>query len=69
MVMTKSEYFETTRETLISELLEVEKRLALIRKRVKNIEEIGVGDSVFRSIGKIYYLLGKYSELYKNYEQ
>ena len=52
-------------ETLITEILEVEGRLVILRKRVENLEEYGVGDSFSRSVGKIYYLLGKYSELLK----
>lgn len=52
-------------ETLIAEILEVEERLANIRKRVENLQDYGVGDSVSRSVGKIYFLLGRYSELIK----
>ena len=52
-------------ETLIAEILEVEERLANIRKRVETLQDYGVGDSVSRSVGKIYYLLGRYSELIK----
>lgn len=52
-------------ETLIAEILEVEERLANIRKRVENLQNYGVGDLVSRSVGKIYFLLGRYSELIK----
>ena len=52
-------------ETLVAEILEVEERLANIRKRVETLQDYGVGGSVSMSIGKIYYLLGRYSELIK----
>jgi hypothetical protein len=52
-------------EIIITEILEVEERLATIRNRIETLQEYGVGDSISRSIGKIYYLLGKYSELVK----
>lgn len=56
-------------ETLIAEILEVEERLANIRKRVETLQDYGVGDSISMSVGKIYYLLGRYSELIKTKKQ
>lgn len=63
--MNKIKEFEIVQDTLLSEIIEVEERLALLKNRVTNSHEIGVGDETIRSIGKIYTLIGKYQILSK----
>lgn len=66
--MKKQEEFSIVRETLLSEIEELEQRLALLKKRVSNKDLIGVGNAITTCIGNINVLIGKYQILNKLYE-
>jgi len=66
--MKRQEEFGIVQETLLSEIEEVEQRLALLKKRVTNKELIGVGDSITTCVGNVNVLIGKYQILSKVYE-
>ena len=66
--MKRQEEFDSVQETLLSEIEELEQRLALLKKRVTNKDLIGVGDVITTCIGNINVLIGKYQILSKVYE-
>lgn len=66
--MKRQEEFDIVQKTLLSEIEELEQRLALLKKRVTNKDHIGVGDAITTLIGNINVLVGKYQILSKIYD-
>jgi len=56
------------KETLLSEIEELEERLALLKRRVTNSQDVGIGDGVVVGTGKITRLVGQYQVLMEEYD-
>jgi len=66
--MKKADEFLLVKETLLSEIEELEERLCCLKKRVNNSEKLGVGDGIILGTGKIITLVAQYQILDKKYE-
>ena len=66
--MKKQNKLMVVKETLLSEIEELEERLAFLKKRVINSEDIGVGDGIVIGVGKITGLVGQYQVLMEKYD-
>jgi len=63
----KADEFLLVKETLLSEIEELEARLCCLKKRVINSEKLGVGDGIILGTGKIITLIAQYQILDKEY--
>lgn len=66
--MKKQNKLMFVKETLLSEIEELEERLALLKNRVTNSEDICVGDGIVIGTGKIIRLIGQYQVLMEEYD-
>ena len=66
--MKKQNKLMFVKETLLSEIEELEERLALLKRRVTNSQDVGIGDGVVVGTGKITRLVGQYQVLMEEYD-
>lgn len=66
--MKKQNKLTFVKETLLSEIEELEEKLKYLKERVTNSVDIGLGDGIILTTGKITRLVGQYQILIEEYD-